>query len=98
MDPSTIFNNDEEKGPGWQTVSNNEFTKFTMRRSPAKKYIEPGTSVIYMNTKVGFTYTVFESLHFHRAIILILATAIKMLHCLYIKVFVLAVLNFRRWR
>ena len=44
--------NERDKGPGWTTVPNNEFTKFTMKRSPAKKYLEPGATVIYVNTKV----------------------------------------------
>ena len=63
IDHSTIVNIDEGKGPGWQTVPNNEFTKFTMRRSPAKKYVEPGTSVICINTKVSFIYIVFQFLY-----------------------------------
>ena len=44
--------NERDKGPGWATVASNEFTKFTMKRSPAKKFLEPGTTVIYINTKV----------------------------------------------
>ena len=41
-----------DKGPGWKTVSEAEFTKFTMKRSPAKKFLEPGTSVICIHNKV----------------------------------------------
>ena len=55
--------NERDKGPGWTSISNNEFTKFTMKRSPAKKYLEPGATVIYVNTKVVriFKYTI----HYH---------------------------------
>ena len=44
--------NEKDKGPGWTTVAQNEFTKFTMKRSPAKKFLEPGATVIYITTKV----------------------------------------------
>ena len=44
--------NEKDKGPGWTTVASNEFTKFTMKRSPAKKFLEPGATVIYITTKV----------------------------------------------
>ena len=50
--PSVNADPEKDKGPGWASVPNNEFTKFTMKRSPAKKYLEPGTTVIYINTKV----------------------------------------------
>ena len=43
---------DKDKGPGWRTVSEASFTKFTMKRSPPKKYMEPGTSVICIHSKV----------------------------------------------
>ena len=46
------YDNEKDKGPGWTTVPSNEFTKFTMKRSPAKKFLETGATVIYINTKV----------------------------------------------
>ena len=46
------YNNEKDKGPGWTTVPCNEFTKFTMKRSPARKFLESGATVIYINTKV----------------------------------------------
>ena len=46
------YDNEKDKGPGWTTVPSNEFTKFTMKRSPAKKFLESGATVIYINTKV----------------------------------------------
>ena len=55
--------NERDKGPGWMTVANNEFTKFTMKRSPAKKYLEPGATVIYINTKVYVVIKPFCSIH-----------------------------------
>ena len=53
--PSNNYN-DKDKGPGWMTVPNNDFNKFTMKRSPAKKYLEPGATVIYINTKVSYGF------------------------------------------
>ena len=48
------YDNEKDKGPGWTTVPCNEFTKFTMKRSPLKKFLEPGATVIYINTKVQY--------------------------------------------
>ena len=42
----------QDKGPGWKTVSEAQFTKFTEKKSPPKKFIEIGTSVICIHSKV----------------------------------------------
>ena len=58
------YDNEKDKGPGWTTVPSNEFTKFTMKRSPAKKFLETGATVIYIDQchikRGGFRFDQFD--------------------------------------
>jgi hypothetical protein len=38
--------------PGWQSVGAVHFNKFQMKKSPGKKFLEPGESVICIHNKV----------------------------------------------
>ena len=41
-------------GDGWQTVGAVQPNKFQMKKSPQKKFIDVGTTVICIHTKVRF--------------------------------------------